>query len=101
MLEVLYVVAAGLGYMLYRQLTTDPPPQDAATELIAPSPRVVYQPMSKLLLRDRIDAVPSMEGVVQLGHLGTPRMDMVDPSTGIRYPIYTKDAPTTIANLRS
>lgn len=100
MIELLYVVAAGLGYLLYRQVTTEPPPQEAATEYLAPAPRVAYQPSSKLLLRPHINAVPSAEGAVQLGHLGTPRLDMIDPASGIRYPLYTKDASTTISTLR-
>lgn len=101
MLELLYVVAAGLGYLIYRQVTTEPPPQEQATEYLAPTPRVAYQPINKLLLRPHINAMPDQQGIVQLGQLGTPRLDMIDPASGIRYPVYTKDAQTTIANLRS
>lgn len=100
MFDLLYIVAAGLGYLVYRQVTTPPPQVEASDDHLAPTPRVAYQNGNKLLLRPHINAVPTTAGV-QLGHLGTPRVDMVDPASGIRYPLFTKDARTMMANLRS
>lgn len=101
MFDLFYIVAAGAGYFIYRTLTTPPPQIDAEANKvrIAPEPRVVYQPLSKLLVQDRPSLAIKGKSQDQ-GWLGTPRYDVVDRATGVITPVYSTEPEATLRVLQ-
>lgn len=102
MFDLFYIVAAGAGFLIYRQITTPPPPQvdaEANKIRIAPEPRVVYRPLSKLLVQDRPSIVVKGKSQDQ-GWLGTPRYDVVDTATGVITPVYSTEPSSTMRLLQ-
>lgn len=102
MFPLFYIVAAGAGYLIYRQVSAPVPPQTEAENSkirIAPEPRVVYRPLSKLLVQDRPSIVIKGQSQDQ-GWLGTPRYDVVDTATGVVTPVYSTEPGNTMRTLQ-